>query len=211
MIVVDSPTLRTSVTLSILAGAAFFLYIYHVRTRRFDPSQRPRVMSWPGYALVDLYLKVSTLAITLAAIQLDDRLLLKVHEFVPLRLFGLALSGLALLLFSTAMWTLDAHYTPAHQSHVPTAIVQTGPYRYIRHPVYTSNLILLVGMFLVSGSLWIVVNLVILIAYYLPTIMIEEAAIKRHLPAYHGYALRTGMLFPRLRARGDQRDEKESQ
>jgi protein-S-isoprenylcysteine O-methyltransferase Ste14 len=196
--------LNTLLTLLVVAGAVVFRFFYHIRTRRLDPAQRAPIPSWGAYVWVDFYLKVSTLLITLAAIRLDHPWLLELHDSVPLSLVGLGLAGFALLLFMFAMWTLDHQFTPAHASRVPTAIVQSGPYRFIRHPIYTSNLILMVGMLLLSGSAWIAINLLILIAYYLPTIIVEERAIKECLPQYQDYASRTGMIFPRWRRGDDQ-------
>lgn len=198
---VESSLLRTAVTLLVIAGAGVFLFFYHVLTRRIDCTQRDRIPSWGAYVWVDLYLKVSTLLITLTAIQRDDPWLLKFHHWVPLNLIGLAMAGSALLLFTLAMRTLDQQFSPAHESRVPTAIVQSGPYRFIRHPIYTSNLILMIGMLLLSGSAWIIINLLILIGYYLPTIRVEERAMKESLPQYKDYADRTGMIFPKLRRR----------
>jgi protein-S-isoprenylcysteine O-methyltransferase Ste14 len=190
------PSLATPL---ILAGAGWFLFVYHVRTRRFDPGDRPQVSSWRTYFWIDLHLKLSTLAITIASLHWDHPMLLELPLPMQVRLAGLVVCGVALGLFSAAMWALDHQFTPAHQARLPTAIVQTGPYRFIRHPVYTSNLVLLSGLTLVSGSLWVLLNLGILVAYYLPTIPREEAAIERNLPQYTEYASRTGMLFPRLR------------
>jgi protein-S-isoprenylcysteine O-methyltransferase Ste14 len=190
--------LRWIMTVLILAGAAVFLYFYHVRTRRFDPSSRQRLTLWRPYELIDWYLKISTVIISLTAVHLDHSLLLEIHDRLVLRLVGLTLAGCALLLFGAAMWTLDSQYTPAHKSHLPSLIVTAGPYRFIRHPVYTSNLLLLIGLFLTTGSLWLVVNWLILISYYIPTILLEEAAILRSYPEYREYSNSTGRFFPRL-------------
>ena len=70
---------RMTLTILILAGAAVVVYFYHLRPRRFDPSARQRVTSWRPYELIDWYLKISTLAISLAAIHWDHPLLLEAH------------------------------------------------------------------------------------------------------------------------------------
>ena len=190
---------RLAATLLIALGAAFMGYIYHIRTRHFDPSDRDRISSWPVYKYIDWYLKISTVTITELAIYSSHGALLELHDNTWLLFAGLMVAGLALALFALAMWTLDTQYTPAHASHLPNQIITTGPYRFIRHPVYTSNLLLLGSMFLASGSLWITLNLGILIAYYLPTIAREEQAMKQRFPEYRQYVQRTGRFFPRFR------------
>ena len=181
----------------VVAGAALFLYFYHVRTRNFDAGDRTQVTAWRFYGAIDIYLKVSTLAITIASLNSDSVWLWEIHHSIPISLLGLLMAGAALLLFAIAMRTLDQQFTPAHQSHLPNQIIRSGPYRFIRHPIYTSNLLLMMGLFLLSGSVWIILNMLVLIAYYVPTIRIEERAIRSSFPEYDEYAQTTGRMLPR--------------
>ena len=197
----DEPIYRWTVTGLILTGTAPFFSFYHVRTRRFDASNRQQVTNWRAYEWIDWYLKLSTLAVAVVSIHWQTAWLLPVHHSALLSIAGLALAGVAIALFAWAMSSLDAQYTPAHQSRLPSQIVRHGPYRFIRHPVYTSNLLLISSLFLFSGSAWLLINLGILIAYYVPTILVEERAIRSEFPEYDHYAGQTGRFFPTWRMR----------
>ncbi len=193
------------ITAAILFGSALFIYVYHFRPRKFDTDGRKQVTSFRSYVIIDWYLKASSLLITIAAIHGKHPLLLQFHDLSALRIVGLVLAGGALGLFVWAMWTLDAQYTPANLAKLPGRVVATGPYRFVRHPIYTANLLLLVALAMVSGSCWLLVNLAILVLYYVPTIRQEENAIGNAIPEYREYMKRTGRLLPRIRPRGGKR------
>ncbi len=81
-------------------------------------------------------------------------------------------------------------------------LISQGPYRYIRHPMYTALLILSVGMALITANLLLALLLIgTTMAMYLARVADEEAMmIERFGDEYHSYMRRTGRLFPRLRA-----------
>ena len=191
----NQPNVMTAL---ILSGACLFLFFYHVRTRRFDHSDRRQVRNWQFYGWIDAYLKLSTFGISLATLHVESSWLLVVHQNWPVRWIGLIIAGFGLCLFLAAMKTLDDQYTPAHIARTPRHLVVTGPYRFIRHPVYAANLAIMAGMFLLSGSLWIVANLIVLIMFYVPTILHEESTIRRTFPEFDSYTRRTGRIFPRI-------------
>ncbi len=182
----------------VLVGLAFFLYLYHLRPPKPDTNQRKLMMRWPLYRLVDWYLKLSTVGIFLASLYSSSPWLLKLYPIHPATLgVGLTMTAAGLLLFVAAMRHLAHEYTPLYQAHMPTKIVMTGPYRWIRHPIYTSNLLQITGLLIASGSLWLALNLVILFGFYLPTILREEGYLKDEFAEYREYTLRTGRFFPR--------------
>ena len=190
---------RWIAALLVVAGAGLIGYFYHYRPKKHEPGERDPIPSWSAYWIIDWYLKVSTLAVSLGAAFSNHPVLFRLYDSSVSLWSGLAIAGVALLLFGSAMWHLDAQYTPAHDSHLPSEIITTGPYRYIRHPIYTANLLLVSGMAVATGSLWIASNLVILVAYYVPTIRCEETAIRKRFPEYRAYAARTGRFLPRTR------------
>ena len=74
-----------------------------------------------------------------------------------------------------------------------------GPYAHLRHPIYTANLVLLLGFFIATGSLWLLINCGVLFAYYRRAAMYEETALMGQFPDYSEYVSRTGRFFPAIR------------
>ena len=77
-------------------------------------------------------------------------------------------------------------------------LVTDGPYRWIRHPLYTAGLILLAGISLAAANVFMMA-FVVLIAGLILSVVIpkEEAAlIERFGEAYRAYRRQTGRLFP---------------
>lgn len=83
-------------------------------------------------------------------------------------------------------------------------LVQTGPYRWIRHPIYTAYLVNYVGGGLLSGNLVLTIVPVTMYAILVGLRMGEEEDVMRETfgEAYREYADSTGRLCPRVRRRG---------
>lgn len=75
-------------------------------------------------------------------------------------------------------------------------IVKEGPYKYIRHPMYSFMLIVVFGSgLLVSNYLILLYTPVIAILYYLRARK-EEDLLKEAFPEYNNYIKETKMLIP---------------
>jgi protein-S-isoprenylcysteine O-methyltransferase Ste14 len=75
-------------------------------------------------------------------------------------------------------------------------LVTTGPYRFIRHPIYTGILIAMLGSALASSTYWLVI-LVIMAIYFIYSAIAEEKIMQRQFPkAYANYKKQTKMLIP---------------
>jgi protein-S-isoprenylcysteine O-methyltransferase Ste14 len=77
-------------------------------------------------------------------------------------------------------------------------VVDSGPYRWVRHPSYTGILLLMVGLSLVYGNwLALAVLLVLPTGVLINRIVVEEAALTEVMGrAYSDYAARTKRLVP---------------
>jgi protein-S-isoprenylcysteine O-methyltransferase Ste14 len=77
-------------------------------------------------------------------------------------------------------------------------VVDTGPYRWVRHPSYTGILLLMVGLSLVYGNwLALAVLLVLPTGVLIHRIFVEEAVLTEVIGrAYTDYAARTKRLVP---------------
>ncbi|MDK1493974.1 isoprenylcysteine carboxylmethyltransferase family protein [Sinorhizobium sp. 7-81] len=69
-------------------------------------------------------------------------------------------------------------------------VVTTGPYRYVRHPLYAGALIFITGTSLLLGSWWGLGAVLVLIALLAMRIGIEEKELRTGLAGYDAYAAR---------------------
>jgi protein-S-isoprenylcysteine O-methyltransferase Ste14 len=106
-----------------------------------------------------------------------------------------ALGGLALLRQVHA--ALGAHFSPVLELKADHALVTTGPYARVRHPMYTAGLLFTAGHALVGGvlpALWPLAAVALLVALRLPD---EEAMLEaRFGEAFRAWRARTGRLLP---------------
>ena len=78
-------------------------------------------------------------------------------------------------------------------------LIQSGPYQFVRHPIYTAMLGMFVGTTLVSGQLHAVLGLVMVSFAYWRKIRLEEANLRKAFgPAYDAYRRNTWALIPWL-------------
>jgi protein-S-isoprenylcysteine O-methyltransferase Ste14 len=75
------------------------------------------------------------------------------------------------------------------------ATVSHGIYAYVRHPIYTGDLLLLLGLQLALNS-WAFVGVIILAPVILRQAIAEEEMLKRTLPGYDVYCQRTRRFIP---------------
>jgi len=75
-------------------------------------------------------------------------------------------------------------------------LVTSGPYRYVRHPIYSGILLAILGSALASNVYWLI-GLVALTGYFIYSARTEERLMSSSFPAaYPDYRARTKMLIP---------------
>lgn len=114
---------------------------------------------------------------------------------------GLLIELGAAMLFWRAMRAsraarLKLAFDPAH----PHGIVRAGPYRFVRHPFYTSYLLFWIGWTVAAWSIWSLLPLALMAAIYVQAARSEERKFASSPLAeeYGAYRRQTGMFFPRL-------------
>ena len=75
------------------------------------------------------------------------------------------------------------------------AVVQRGVYRYVRHPIYVGDLLLLLGLELSLNS-WLVLGVAVLTPVVLARAVGEEEMLKAKLPGYREYCRTTKRFIP---------------
>jgi protein-S-isoprenylcysteine O-methyltransferase Ste14 len=77
-------------------------------------------------------------------------------------------------------------------------VIETGPYRLMRHPVITSFFGIAIGLFLVNPALTTIAALLYTIWDFTRAAQQEEALLTRTLPGYTEYAQQTPRFLPRI-------------
>ena len=80
--------------------------------------------------------------------------------FLPTLWLGAMVFGLALALFAWAIVTITSAGSNVPTSLPATAIVESGPYRFTRNPIYLGMFLGLTGLAIASGNLWPLIMLV---------------------------------------------------
>jgi protein-S-isoprenylcysteine O-methyltransferase Ste14 len=115
----------------------------------------------------------------------------------------LAWVGVVLVLLGIAagVWSLRSlgnALTPYPKPRSAGALVEHGPYRLVRHPIYSSMLLALLGVCLL-GSGWALVPLLALVLWWLGKAHVEEEFLREHYPGYAEYCDRVrARLIPGL-------------
>jgi protein-S-isoprenylcysteine O-methyltransferase Ste14 len=143
---------------------------------------------------------------------LGSYLLMFVYVFTPwldgahlalpvwLRVAGGGLSIAGIGLFAWSHVALGKNWSGVVELAQDHRLVVTGPYRYVRHPMYTAFFIMGIGLFLLSANgLLGVIHLGAVAWMYHARVTDEEAMMHSHFgDAYRAYAARTGRLVPGL-------------
>lgn len=110
---------------------------------------------------------------------------------------GLVLQGGGLALRGWSMRVLGATYTRTLRTDDDRHVVDSGPYRLVRHPGYSGSLLTWAGFALTSRSMPVIVLVGALLGRaYRRRIVAEEQLLRRDLPGYAEYCLRTKRLVP---------------
>ena len=66
-------------------------------------------------------------------------------------------------------------------------IISTGPYAYVRHPMYIGALIMLLGVPIALGSYWGYISFVVIALVIIARLLDEEKFLSKNLAGYTGY------------------------
>lgn len=118
------------------------------------------------------------------------------------QIVGLAVWAAGMVLVDAAGWALGRFTTSAIEARDDHRLIQEGPYRWIRHPMYTANVALGTGLTLVFLSPFLAVLTMVLTATAVYRARLEEDLLRSPTvfgPTYDAYMARTGRFLPRIR------------
>jgi len=77
-------------------------------------------------------------------------------------------------------------------------LTMTGPYAYVRNPLYLGSIVIAVGFTIAARDLWVAIVLVVFfLAVYVPVIRAEERYLGSQFAGYAEYTQRVPGLLPR--------------
>lgn len=118
----------------------------------------------------------------------------------PVLLFwiGAILIILGILLRVYSVFTLRNYFTLSVQVNSAQKIIQSGPYKQLRHPAYSGSLLSLIGVAICFRSLLgLLLSLLIMAIIYSYRIKIEEKILENNFPStYSDYKNKTYKIIP---------------
>jgi protein-S-isoprenylcysteine O-methyltransferase Ste14 len=114
-----------------------------------------------------------------------------------LRLIGTIIYFIGLLIAIIGRLQLGRNWANLEDYQVlpGQSLIQTGIYKYIRHPIYIGDVLLLLGLELALNS-WLVLGVVVLFLYVILQARKEENILANAFPGYANYRKRTKMFIP---------------
>jgi protein-S-isoprenylcysteine O-methyltransferase Ste14 len=167
-----------------------------VRHERRYSVNRAQADTNSRYRLVSYFLYVAQNILCIASFWSHSKLLLEIHNSNSLRVAGLVLISLATVLYFESLRYLGKNYSPCFDAHMPFELVVVGPYKFIRHPMYLAKLTVVIGNFVLSGSLWFIPMFLYLLLETVRTIVNEEEYLARSLLGYADYQRATTRMVP---------------
>jgi protein-S-isoprenylcysteine O-methyltransferase Ste14 len=112
---------------------------------------------------------------------------------------GNALCGVGILLVILAFASLRGAVQIAPEPKRGAQLVESGIYKYLRHPIYTGIIFCVLGFFLREPTIWVAVATAVVVVFLFFKARFEEKLLLAAYPGYADYRRRTWGLFPGLR------------
>jgi protein-S-isoprenylcysteine O-methyltransferase Ste14 len=125
------------------------------------------------------------------------------RRFVPesgtLSLLGLVLAGAGAAFAIWARWHLGANWSAVVSIREQHDLIRTGPYRAVRHPIYTGLLLAMMATVLIVGEFRALLAFVIVLAALYLKARKEDVWLAREFgDTFESHAQQTGMFLPRF-------------
>ena len=114
----------------------------------------------------------------------------------------LVLGGLSLHAWSRAH--LRQFYAERVEVQPEHYLIDTGPYAYVRHPMFGSYFLTVVGLLLINPALPTLLITIYTFWDFSGAARQEEKLLSERVPGYADYVARTSRFVPRLRTQGEE-------
>jgi protein-S-isoprenylcysteine O-methyltransferase Ste14 len=145
-----------------------------------------------------VHLVLTNLALVLTIIQFNGQGRFLTVSFLTIGV-GFAVAALGLLFAISARRALGRNWSGKITIKVEHQLIRSGPYRLLRHPIYTGILTMYAGTALVTGTWLAIVGVVMAVFAYARKIRLEEANMRTAFgPEYDAYCRESWALVPWL-------------
>jgi protein-S-isoprenylcysteine O-methyltransferase Ste14 len=125
--------------------------------------------------------------------------LLQVHLPSGLRWAGVILSSMCLMFWSYSQELMDKNWSANLKIQKGHTLVTTGPYRVMRHPIYTAMIFWSIGLAMYTAHILFMVLALLMIVWTPPRVLKEEKMLASHFgDVYLDYMKKTGRYFPKF-------------
>jgi protein-S-isoprenylcysteine O-methyltransferase Ste14 len=170
----------------------FFSLYWTVAAKKSAPVKSSEPVA--STALHQLVLNASILLLFLRVPGLRGRFLPPDPLLLPI---GVAIQAAAVALAIWARRHLGANWSAAVTAKVGHQLIRTGPYRLIRHPIYTAMFGMHIGIAIASGEWHALVGVLLLAIAYSRKIGLEEQTMRQVFGAeYDAYRHNSWALVP---------------
>ena len=142
-----------------------------------------------------------TIAVAIALVKRSSELrALQLAQFqsLPMAVSGAIIASLGVILAFSARAAIGRNWAPPATRRTDTELVTTGPYAFVRHPIYGGILLMMIGTAIGLIPTWWLVAAAAGI-YFLYSARAEERFMTERFPdSYPAYRARTKMLLPLL-------------
>jgi protein-S-isoprenylcysteine O-methyltransferase Ste14 len=188
--------------IAVLAGAAIVpSCIFWHPTRAYASGKEGRLTSVTHLRRVDRWLRIFTVLAGGVALFRQDPFLLEWYHAPAFVYAGIIVTLLGVALLVASKRALGWNYSPGFDGYVPFRIVEDGPYRVLRHPMYSGRIVIFAGAFIMTGSTWVILAGIVALSLYWHAALLEEVDLGHWFPIYHLYTQRTNRFIPMMRAR----------
>ena len=196
----------SAIRLYLLAGLLAHKLVWEIlkrqdsaRASKPSATPAPRSLKTRVLSLIKVCILLAIIVQTLAPEFLPITSFLAMPDATALRTAGVILYTIGLLGAIIARVQLGKNWSDIEKSYVQRdhAVVAHGLYRWVRHPIYAGDLLLLIGLELALNSIAVVAALA-LVVYVRQQAIREERTLLEKLPGYEQYYRRTNRFLPFL-------------
>lgn len=126
------------------------------------------------------------------------------HFETSIQVIGLFIFYIGAITYNLNIIVAGKYLRPAPSGTLEShKLVQKGPFRIIRHPLYVSYIFILAGLSMVLLTFWLLIPTLFLIIGIYPTAKAEEEIlIEQFGEEYINYKRNVGMFFPKIHRKG---------